>query len=183
MKMPNADQELSDLFGFKGKTALVTGSAQGLGREIALALARQGASLVLADLVSPEDTAREVQRIGSRAKAIRADISKETSVRNLVKKAVDRFQQVDILVNNAGISQLKFEPTEEGSTEDWDKVIQVNLTGNLFVLQTCGSTHDSKGRRNDHQHCLDGRFYRHSQGLGLLCFQGRGDFTDQEPGR
>lgn len=145
MKMPNADQELSDLFGFEGKTALVTGSAQGLGRKIALALARQGASLVLADLVSPEDTAREAQRIGSRAKAIRADISRETSVRNLVKKAVDQFQQVDILVNNAGISQLKFEPTEEGSTEDWDKVIQVNLRGTYLCCKHVGQHMIQKG--------------------------------------
>ncbi len=138
MKRRNTNQELSELFGFEGKTALITGSAKGLGREIALALARQGASLVLADLVSPEETAEEIHRIGSHAQAVKADISKETSVRNLVTKAVDQFRQVDILINNAGISQLKFEPTVDASTEDWDKVIQVNLRGTYLCCKHVG---------------------------------------------
>lgn len=136
--MPNRSQELLKLFGFEGKIALVTGSARGLGREIALALARQGASLILVDRVAPQETAQEIGRIGSAVKALRADISKEPAVRNLVRKAVERFKKIDLLINNAGISQLKFEPTEEASTEEWDRVMGVNLRGTYLCCKHVG---------------------------------------------
>lgn len=148
MKNLNTHQELSNLFRFEGKTALVTGSAKGLGREIAKALARQGASLVLADLVSPEETAEEIQRIGSSVTAIKADISSETSVNNLIKKAIAGHKKVDLLINNAGISQLNFEPTEDAPTKDWDKVLQVNLRGTYLCCKYCGKHMIEKGGGN-----------------------------------
>jgi NAD(P)-dependent dehydrogenase (short-subunit alcohol dehydrogenase family) len=98
--------EASKLFTLKGKTALVTGAAQGLGREIALALAQNGAALVLSDIEYPEDTAAAVEETGARWMAVEADITDEDRVKTMAEKAASEFGQVDILINNAGVSQL-----------------------------------------------------------------------------
>ncbi len=148
MAMKNNHRRFSEFFDLQGKIALVTGSARGLGREIALALARQRASLVLADIDPPLETAGEVSLTGSHAMAVKTDVSKEASIRNLIKKVVDRFQRVDILVNNAGISQLKFEPTEDAGTEEWDRVIQVNLRGTYLCCKHVGKHMIEKGGGN-----------------------------------
>lgn len=130
-------------FSFKGQTALVTGSAQGLGREIALALAQHGASLVLADKVFPSDTAEVIQESGGTALALKADISLEADVQELVRQALEHHQRIDILVNNAGVSQLNFSPSEETSIQEWKTIIDIDLIGkyptedlhsNLYVL-------------------------------------------------
>jgi NAD(P)-dependent dehydrogenase (short-subunit alcohol dehydrogenase family) len=128
----------SGLFGLDGKTALVTGSAQGLGKEIALNLAQNGCSLVLADVVNPEETARHVAEIGSRSISVKADISNEAEVKNMVEKAISEFKKVDILVNNAGISQLSFTATEDLPAEEWDKILSVNLTGTFLCCKHVG---------------------------------------------
>jgi len=130
-------------FLFKGQTALVTGSAQGLGREIALALAQHGASLVLADKVFPSDTAEVIQESGGTALALKADISLEADVQELVRQALEHHQRIDILVNNAGVSQLNFSPSEDTSIQEWKTIIDIDLIGkyptedlhsNLYVL-------------------------------------------------
>ncbi len=128
----------SELFKLDGKIAIVTGSAQGLGREIALTLAQNGCFLVLADLAHPEETAQEIVRMGSKCISVRMDISDEAGVIDLVRKAVSEYKKVDVLVNNAGISQLKFTPTEDTPTEEWDKVIQVNLRGTYLCCRHIG---------------------------------------------
>jgi len=102
----------AELFGLDGRTALATGSPRGLGREIALCLAQNGASLVLADVVYPEETAGQIQSFGSRCLAIQTDISDEAAVKHLVKSLLSEYAQVDIVVNNPGISQLSYTPTE-----------------------------------------------------------------------
>jgi NAD(P)-dependent dehydrogenase (short-subunit alcohol dehydrogenase family) len=145
MVTENCCPEILQPFNFKGKTALVTGSAQGLGREIALALARLGASLVLADTVRPEKTAADIVRNGFQALAIGADISQETSVIDLLKKAVSRFHQVDLLINNAGLSQLDFIPTEDTPMEQWDRVMGVNMRGTFLCCKHVGKHLIEKG--------------------------------------
>ena len=128
----------SELFKLEEKAALVTGSAQGLGKEIALGLAQSGCSLVLADLVDPEETAIQVGEIGSRSISVKADISDEAEVENLVAKAISEFKKVDILVNNAGISQLSYTATEDLPVGEWDKIMAVNLRGTFLCCKHAG---------------------------------------------
>ena len=128
----------SELFKFNDKTVIVTGSAQGLGKEIALTLAENGCSLVLADLVIAEETAGEIERAGSRCICVKTDVADETQVANLVARAVSEYKKVDILINNAGISQLSYTPSEETSVEEWDKVINVNLRGTFLCCKHVG---------------------------------------------
>jgi NAD(P)-dependent dehydrogenase (short-subunit alcohol dehydrogenase family) len=128
----------SKLFRLDGKIALVTGSAQGLGKVIALSLAESGCSLILADLVYPEETARQIENIGSRCIPVQMDISDETGVGHLVEKSISAYKKVDILVNNAGISQLSYTPTEDFPIEEWDKIIRVNLRGTFLCSKYIG---------------------------------------------
>ena len=125
-------------FSLEGKTALVTGSAHGLGQTIALGLAECGASLVLADIDEPRKTARQIKDLGVRGIACVTDVSDEVQVRALAQKAVSEFGKVDILVNNAGISQLSYTPTEEMSVEEWDRVTGVNLKGTFLCCKHIG---------------------------------------------
>ena len=128
----------SELFRLDGKIALVTGSAQGLGREIALGLAQSGCSLVLADVVDPEETAGQVAAIGSRSISVKADVSDEAAVRDMVGKSIAEYRRLDILVNNAGISQLSFTGTEDLPVEEWDKILAVNLRGTFLCCKHAG---------------------------------------------
>ena len=130
--------ETAELFRLDGRVALVTGSAQGLGKEIALTLAQAGASLILADLVVAEETAEQVKAMGSQCISVQADISNEKAVENLVQRAIHEYGKVDVLVNNAGVSQLSFVPTEEASLEEWDNVIAVNLRGTFLCCKYVG---------------------------------------------
>jgi 2-deoxy-D-gluconate 3-dehydrogenase len=132
-------------FFFKGQTALVTGSARGLGREIALSLAEHGASLVLADKVFPSDTAGEIEKIGGKVLALSADISVEAGVQELVRQALDHYRRIDILVNNAGVSQLSFSPSEDTSVQEWGTIINVNLTGTFLCCREVGKQMISQG--------------------------------------
>ena len=128
----------TEVFRMDGKTALVTGSAQGLGREIALGLAQSGCSLILADLIEPEETAKKIGETGSNCISVKGDVSVEADVEKMVAEAVSQFTKVDILVNNAGISQLSYTATEELPVEEWDKIIAVNLKGTFLCCKHAG---------------------------------------------
>ncbi|MEK6568356.1 MAG: 3-oxoacyl-[acyl-carrier-protein] reductase [Candidatus Omnitrophota bacterium] len=113
----------------KDKTALVTGGARGIGREIALCLAREGANVVIWD-VNPESaksTAKDVEALGVKADYAQADVTKFNQVEESVNKILDNFQKLDILVNNAGITKDNL--LLRMSEADWDAVINVNLKG------------------------------------------------------
>jgi NAD(P)-dependent dehydrogenase (short-subunit alcohol dehydrogenase family) len=129
---------LPELYRLDGKIAMVTGSAQGLGREIALGLAQSGCSLILADVVEPAETARQVAEIGSRSISVKADISDEAEVEKMVGQAVSEYEKVDILVNNAGISQLSFTATENLPVGEWDRILAVNLRGTFLCCKHVG---------------------------------------------
>jgi len=135
----------SELFRLDGKIAVVTGSTQGLGKEIALSLAQNGCSLVLADIVYPEETKNQIKILGSRCISLQTDISDEVQVKNLVEEAISNFKKVDILVNNAGISQLSYTPTEDLPIEEWDKIIRVNLRGTFLCSKYVGKQMIDKG--------------------------------------
>ena len=130
--------EVGESFSLKGKTALVTGSAQGLGKEIALALAKNGASLVLSDIQHPEATAQAVEETGAPWIAVQADITDEDQVRAMAERSASECGKVDILINNAGVSQLSYTATEDLSRTEWETIIGVNLTGTFLACKHVG---------------------------------------------
>ncbi len=113
----------------KGKVAIITGGARGIGKEIAKALAREGADCVLCDVNEEELTkaAAEIQGIGVQCLSVVLDVSNLSQCEDMVNKVVDKFQKIDILINNAGITRdgLLIRMREE----EWDAVISVNLKG------------------------------------------------------
>lgn len=111
----------------KNKVAIVTGAAQGIGRGIALALAKEGANVVVSDIKGVYDVVREIETMGVKALGIKADVSKKEEVEKMVEKVLDRFGRIDILVNNAGI--FPFVNLTEMKEDDWDKVLDINLKG------------------------------------------------------
>ncbi len=119
----------------RGKIAVVTGGAQGIGRAIALGLAREGANIVVADLQADKAKAvvEEARAAGIESLAVETDVSREDSVKNLAEQTLNRFDRVDILVNDAGIfPQARVAKMAE---EDWDRVIDINLGGNFLCCR------------------------------------------------
>jgi 3-oxoacyl-[acyl-carrier protein] reductase len=112
----------------KNKVAIVTGSGQGIGREIALTLAKEGAKVVISDITDMVyDVVKEIEKIGSQALAIKTDVSKRKETEEMAKKTLQKFGRIDILVNNAGI--FPFKSLLEMEEEDWDRVLSINLKG------------------------------------------------------
>ena len=113
----------------KGKVALVTGAAQGIGKAIALLLARNGADIVVSDinLEKAEETAKEIRAIGPKAMAVKVDVANWSDVERMVTGILEKLAKIDILVNNAGITRDKL--ILRMTEEDWDAVLGVNLKG------------------------------------------------------
>jgi NAD(P)-dependent dehydrogenase (short-subunit alcohol dehydrogenase family) len=111
------------------KVAIVTGAAQGIGRQIALALAHSGAGIVVVDLTKErgEPVFEEINKIGSRALTVGCDVTDEQQVANLVDVAVNYFGHIDILVNNAGWQYVA--SVGESTLSQWEKTMAVNLRG------------------------------------------------------
>lgn len=116
----------------EGKVALVTGAGRGIGRAIALALAKEGCDVVLVDLDEPaaQRVAREVETLGRRALPVKANVASLADVQRAVALTVEKFGRLDILVNNAGI--IKRGTLEDHSDADWELVISVNLRGTYY---------------------------------------------------
>jgi len=129
----------------KGKVALVTGGAQGIGKAVALMLARHGADVVVADvnLEKAAETAKEVEATGRGAMAVNVDVTRLSDVENMVESAIGRFGRIDILINNAGIARDKL--ILRMTEEDWDAVLDVNLKG-TFNCTKAVIKHMSKQR-------------------------------------
>jgi 3-oxoacyl-[acyl-carrier protein] reductase len=123
----------------KGKVSLVTGASRGIGKSIALALAREGSAVALNCSVSVEageEVATEIRGLGQSAMVIRADVASKTEVDAMVKRVVDEFGKIDILVNNAGMSVVG--ASEELEERRWRRGIDVMLTGVFFCSQAVG---------------------------------------------
>ncbi len=112
-----------------GKVALVTGAAQGIGKAIALLLARNGADIAVSDinLEKAEETAKEISAIGPKAMAVKVDVANLSDVERMVEGILEKLAKIDILVNNAGITRDKL--VLRMTEEDWDAVLGVNLKG------------------------------------------------------
>ncbi len=125
-----------DRFRLDGKTALVTGAGQGLGKALAMALSEAGADLAVSDIVekSAVKTAVEINAAGGRAIGFKADVSCYEDAYSMVAKAVGEFGRLDIGVNNAGVA-LPIKSASDVSPGEWDKVMAVNLRGMFFCIQ------------------------------------------------
>jgi NAD(P)-dependent dehydrogenase (short-subunit alcohol dehydrogenase family) len=112
-----------------GKVAIVTGSSRSIGKAIAIAFAKEGASLVLAARTKSglNATAKYIENLGREALVVPTDVKEEAQIDNLFKKTLERFGRLDILVNNSGI--FNGGKIDQISTEDWDDVISTNLRG------------------------------------------------------
>lgn len=120
----------------RGKVAVVTGAARGIGRAVAVRLAEEGADVVVnyrADEESAGALVRELTGLGRRAVAVRADVSDPAQTGRLMDEAADRFGRLDVLVSNAGVEH--FAPLAEITPEDFDRVFATNTRGQLFAAQ------------------------------------------------
>lgn len=114
---------------FEDRVAVVTGAARGIGKIIALTLARQGADVVVSDVLAEDggQTAQEVGALNRRSLFIRCDVSNSDDVNQLISRTVSEFERIDFFVNNAGITRDTL--MIRMKDEDWDKVLAINLKG------------------------------------------------------
>jgi len=120
-----------------GKVALITGSARGIGKAIALELANHGANIAINDILTENEineTLEEIKQITNKAIGIRADIAKLDEVESMMKEIINKFGKIDILVNNAGI--VRDSLLMRMKEEDWDAVININLKGTFNCSKT-----------------------------------------------
>jgi NAD(P)-dependent dehydrogenase (short-subunit alcohol dehydrogenase family) len=118
------------------QVAVVTGAARGIGRRVALVLAKLGYAVAANDLSAPEGTLGELERVGTKALAIPGDVSDEETVHEMVRGVMEGFGRVDVLVNNAGISAIV--PAEQTTLADWNRTLDVNLTGPFLTCREFG---------------------------------------------
>ncbi len=121
----------------KDKVAYITGSASGIGKEIATVFAREGAKVVIADLnkAAADATAAELQATGAQAIGVGVDVTDEAAVDASVEVAAKAFGGIDILVSNAGIQIVH--PVEEFSFADWKKMLAIHLDGAFLTTRAC----------------------------------------------
>ncbi len=129
---------INELFDLTGKVAIVTGGSRGIGKDMAEGLAEAGASLMLCARRESwlNETLTEFREKGFQAEGILADVAKAEDVQKVVADTVSKFGKVDILINNAGISWGAM--PEDMPLEQWQKVLDVNLTGCFLMAQACG---------------------------------------------
>jgi 2-dehydro-3-deoxy-D-gluconate 5-dehydrogenase len=136
---------MPDIFHLKNKTAIVTGGNRGLGRTIALALAKQGANVAVVgrDRFRNAQVVNEINQLGSKGINFSTDLTNIDSIQDMVSKVIEEFGTVDILVNNAGTSQTKF--ALEVTEEEWDRVMNLNVKSLFFCSQVAAKTMKSQG--------------------------------------
>ena len=127
---------MGDTSGFAGKVAFVTGGANGIGRAAALAFARDGASVVVADVseTQNQETARMIQDLGGRALAVACDVSRNADVQRALNATVDRFGRLDFAFNNAGI-EYTIKPAADVTEEEWNRIIDIDLRGVFLCMK------------------------------------------------
>jgi 3-oxoacyl-[acyl-carrier protein] reductase len=118
----------------QGQTALVTGGARGIGACIARTLAREGANVMISDILATDSIVSEIEKSGRKSMGFTCDITKPDQVNKLVETTLSHFDKIDILIANAGI--VKRTPFLDLSLEEWNRVLAVNLTGMFLTVQT-----------------------------------------------
>jgi NAD(P)-dependent dehydrogenase (short-subunit alcohol dehydrogenase family) len=121
---------------FAGKVAFVTGAGSGMGRTTALAFAREGASVVLADVSDQgnQETARMIEELGRRSLAVRCDVTRSEDVQAALNQAVGAFGRLDVAFNNAGAEQ-KPGVTADVTEEEWDRILAINLRSVFLCMK------------------------------------------------
>ena len=121
----------------EGKVAYITGAASGIGREIALEFAREGARIVIADLnkQAADAAAAEIEKAGSKAIGVAVDVVDEAQVDASVQAGIKAFGSIDILISNAGIQIVH--PIEEFSYAEWKKLLAIHLDGAFLTTRAC----------------------------------------------
>jgi NAD(P)-dependent dehydrogenase (short-subunit alcohol dehydrogenase family) len=129
----------------KNKIAIVTGAGQGMGEAIALTFSREGAKVAINDIRQEtlERTANQIKAMGGEVMAIRADISQEDQVNQLVEKVIKQWGGVDILVHNAGVGNTRL--TEDLTSREWHRAIGVNLDACFYTCKAVIPTMRSRG--------------------------------------
>jgi NAD(P)-dependent dehydrogenase (short-subunit alcohol dehydrogenase family) len=137
---------VKQLFDLTGRVAIITGGSIGLGRQMAEGLAEMGAHLVLCARKEERchEAAEELQQLGVKAIAHGCDVKNPASIQEMVEATLSQFGRIDVLINNAGISWGA--PVEEMRLEDWNKVIETNLTGTFLCAQAVGKVMIRQGR-------------------------------------
>ena len=130
----------------KDKVAFITGSASGIGKEIAIVFAQEGAKIVIADLnkEAADATAAELQKTGAQAIGVGVDVTNEDQVNAVVEEAAKAFGGIDILVSNAGIQIVH--PVEEFEFSDWKKMLSIHLDGAFLTTKACLKHMYAQGR-------------------------------------
>lgn len=113
---------------FNGKTIIVTGAANGIGKATAIAFAQRGANVVVVDIVDPSDTTNNIASNGGKAIAVTCDVSKAADVQTMVEKTIATYGRLDYAFNNAGIEGV-MTLTQDYTEEAWQRTIDVNLKG------------------------------------------------------
>src|ERR1044071_9426439 len=128
----------------KGKTIFITGASRGIGKAIALRLAKEGANIVIAAKSTTENpklggtifsAAEEVEKAGGKALAVQCDIRYEDQIQTVVDKAIEKFGGIDIVINNA--SAISLTPTEQTEPKRFDLMHDINVRGTFFVTRAC----------------------------------------------
>jgi len=130
-------------FRLDGKTAIVTGCSQGIGRAIATGLAQAGANITGVDIHPQEETRKQVEAAGREFLECTANLAEEAAFDDVIAKTVARFGHLDILVNNAGITRRQ--PAIDFTREDWDAVIAVNQSAVFFCAQKAARQYIKQG--------------------------------------
>jgi len=117
----------------EGKVAIVTGASRGIGRQIAMMLAEEGALVVLAARTREllEHVCRQIKQTGGEAEVVTVELEDEASIKNLVHRTEEKFGRLDILINNAGVTHSA--PLENTATDHWDRLMNINARG-PFIL-------------------------------------------------
>lgn len=118
-----------------GKVSIITGAAQGIGREIALLLAANGSKVVIADInyTGAKETAREVEKLGGEAYPMDIDMGESAMIENMIKRTINKFGRLDIAVNNA--AYVKKTGFLDYSIEEWKRVVDISLNGYFYCTQ------------------------------------------------
>ena len=130
----------------ENRVAVITGAAQGIGAAFALGYAKEGAKLVVADIVDGSNTIDVIARAGGEAIFVKTDVTRQDQCDATVKAAADRFGSIDILVNNAAMyANIVKKPFSDIATEEWNRVMEVNTTGPFHCIKAAVPYMQAKG--------------------------------------
>lgn len=157
----------------ENKVAVVTGAGRNIGKAISLALAKEGAKIVVVDLndTDGENAVNEIKALGSDAVYVHCDISKSEEVEKMFALALEKLGKVDILINNAGITKDML--TVRMRDEDWDKVISINLTGSFYCSRAAAKLMMAQ---------KSGKIVNISSIVGLMGNAGQANYSSSKAG-